>query len=79
MRGRTIGIKVRLDDWTTVTRARSIEERTNDPEVVVPIVLDLFRAYSPPRPVRLLGTRLAAFEEPTAPTGPTVRQLALPV
>jgi DNA polymerase-4 len=64
--GRTIAIKVRLDDWTTVTRARSIEERTNDPVVVTPVVLDLFRAYAPERPVRLLGVRLAAFEDAPA-------------
>ena len=33
-RGRTIGIKVRLADWTNATRARSIEAPTNDVEVV---------------------------------------------
>ena len=75
--GRTIAIKVRLDDWTTVTRARTIGERTNDPQVVLPVVLELFRAYAPTRPVRLLGVRLAAFEEhePRTPR----RQMALPV
>ena len=29
--GRTIGIKVRLDDWTTVTRAHTLAEPTCDP------------------------------------------------
>ena len=78
--GRTIGIKVRLDDWTTVTRAKSVAERTNDVAVVRPIVLELFRAYSPPRPVRLLGVRVAAFEE-RGQAGKRERptQLALPV
>jgi DNA polymerase IV len=76
--GRNIAIKVRLDDWTTVTRARTIAERTNDPQVVLPVVLDLFRAYGPERPVRLLGVRLAAFEEPARTPAP-VPQLALPV
>ena len=60
--GRTIGIKVRLDDWTNITRSQSVESATNDPEVVWPIALDLLRAYDPPRPVRLLGVRLASFE-----------------
>ncbi len=80
VRGRTIAIKVRLDDWTTVTRARSVDAPTNDVAVVAPVVLELFRAYAPPRPVRLLGVRLAAFEAPPGedePGGP--RQLALPV
>ncbi len=62
LEGRSIGIKVRLDDWTNVTRSQSVEAPTNDPEVVWPIALDLLRAYDPPRPVRLLGVRLASFE-----------------
>ncbi|MBS1676956.1 MAG: DNA polymerase IV [Actinobacteria bacterium] len=61
LEGRSIGIKVRLDDWTNVTRSQSVESPTNDPEVVWPIALDLLRAYDPPRPVRLLGVRLATF------------------
>jgi DNA polymerase IV len=62
LEGRTIGIKVRLDDWTTVTRAHTVDHPTNDPAVVAPVALDLLRAYSPPRPVRLLGVRVASFE-----------------
>jgi DNA polymerase IV len=76
--GRNIAIKVRLDDWTTVTRARTIAQRTNDAAVVLPVVLELFRAYAPARPVRLLGVRLAAFEEPATEV-PRAPQLALPV
>jgi DNA polymerase IV len=75
--GRNIAIKVRLDDWTTVTRARTIAERTNDPQIVLPVVLELFRTYAPARPVRLLGVRLAAFEEP--PARSRASQMALPV
>jgi len=59
--GRTIGIKVRLDDWTNVTRAHTVDAPTNDPELVTAVALDLLRAYSPPRPVRLLGVRVAGF------------------
>ncbi len=63
LEGRSIGIKVRLDDWTNATRSQSVESPTNDPAVVWPIALDLLRAYDPPRPVRLLGVRLASFGE----------------
>jgi DNA polymerase-4 len=63
LEGRTIGIKVRLDDWTTVTRSHTVERETNDPAVVVPTALDLLRAYAPPRPVRLLGVRMAGFAD----------------
>jgi len=76
LEGRTIGIKVRLDDWTNVTRSHTVGAPTNDPAVVVPVALDLLRAYDPQRPVRLLGVRLAGFdggageaEEPEAPPG----------
>src|SRR3954451_6555299 len=62
LEGRTIGIKVRLDDWTNVTRSHTIEGPTNDPAVVGPVALDLLRAYDPQRPVRLLGVRVASFE-----------------
>jgi DNA polymerase-4 len=79
VKGRTIAIKVRLDDWTTVTRARSLPERTSDIAVVLPVVIELFRAYAPPRPVRLLGVRVAGFEEPSAPVDDEAAQLALPV
>jgi DNA polymerase-4 len=68
--GRTIGIKVRLDDWTNVTRAHTVKEPTNDSQVVTPIALDLLRAYAPPRPVRLLGVRVAGFAQDRAATEP---------
>lgn len=81
-RGRTIGIKVRLDDWTNVTRARTIETPTCDAELVTGIALELLRAYAPPRPVRLLGVRMASFADEATATGDDVApadQLALPL
>ncbi len=59
--GRTIAIKVRLDDFTTVTRSHTIESATNDPERVTAVALRLLERYSPPRPVRLLGVRVAGL------------------
>ncbi len=59
--GRTIGIKVRLDDWTTVTRVQTLAAPTDDAAVIAPTALSLLRAYAPPRPVRLLGVRVASF------------------
>jgi DNA polymerase-4 len=60
-RGRTIGIKVRLDDWTTVTRARSLPEAVCDYDTVFGVALMLLRKYAPERPVRLLGVRVAGL------------------
>ena len=80
---RTIGIKVRLDDWTTVTRARTIERFTDSGETIAVVALELLRAYAPVRPVRLLGVRVASFADESAersaaaPAAPV--QLALPL
>jgi DNA polymerase-4 len=81
-RARTIAIKVRLDDWTTVTRARSIERFTDEAAVIATISLELLRAYAPARPVRLLGVRVASFQDETdalSPPAPAAAQLVLPL
>ena len=68
-RGRTIGIKVRLDDFTTATRAHTIDAPTNDVEPVTAVALRLLAEYAPSRPVRLLGVRVAGLtaEAPATP------------
>lgn len=82
-RGRTIGIKLRYDDFTTITRDRSIDEFTNDLDRVAGIALDLLEENAPARPVRLIGVRVAGFEGVVAerPPGPPppAGQLVLPV
>jgi DNA polymerase IV len=89
--GRTIGIKVRLDDFSTVTRARTVAEPTRDADLVNEVAQRLLRGYAPARPVRLLGVRVAGLGAATAassarapaPVGsgaaPPEDQLALPV
>ncbi|MHB1468778.1 MAG: DNA polymerase IV [Solirubrobacteraceae bacterium] len=80
--GRTIGIKVRLDDFSTVTRARTIGEPTCDAETVTTLALELLREYDPPRPVRLLGVRVGGFGGATAERVASLQddpQLALPL
>lgn len=61
-RGRTIGVKIRLDDFTTATRAHTVAAPTNDVEQVTAVALRLLADYAPPRPVRLLGVRVAGLE-----------------
>jgi DNA polymerase-4 len=60
-RGRTVGIKVRLDDFSTHTRARTLPVPVNGADDVGRVALDLLRAFAPPRPVRLLGVRVAGL------------------
>ncbi len=59
--GRTIGIKVRLDDFSTITRARTLNEPTCNVGQVTEVALTLLREYAPARPVRLLGVRVAGL------------------
>ncbi len=61
-RGRTIGIKVRLDDFSTHTRARTLIEAVASADRVGPVALGLLRRFAAPRPVRLLGVRVAGLE-----------------
>jgi DNA polymerase-4 len=61
--GRTIGIKVRLDDFSTHTRARTLAEPVASADRIGPVALELLRRFAPPRPVRLLGVRVAGLEQ----------------
>jgi DNA polymerase-4 len=60
-RGRTVGIKVRLDDFSTHTRARTLPVAVNGTGDVGRVALELLRGFAPPRPVRLLGVRVAGL------------------
>ena len=78
-RGPTVGIKVRLDDFSTHTRARTLEAPTNDRAVVTDVALELLREFDPPRPVRLLGVRVAGLDRAAEAAGPGDDQMALAV
>jgi DNA polymerase-4 len=62
-RGRTIGIKVRYDDFSTHTRARTLDAPVNDEQTVAAVALELLRRLDPARPVRLLGVRVAGLDQ----------------
>ena len=68
LEGRTIGIKVRLDDWTNVTRSHTVE--TADQRPGAWSARSRSTCCAPTRrrgPVRLLGVRLAQFGEARDP------------
>jgi DNA polymerase-4 len=75
VRGRTVGIKVRVDDFSTHTRARTLRAPVNSMAQVAPVASELLREFAAPRPVRLLGVRVAGLERAEV----TDRQLALAV
>jgi DNA polymerase-4 len=64
--GRTVRLKVRLDDFSIHTRARTLPAAVSQAEVIGPVALDLLRGLDPQRPVRLLGVGVAGMEEPRA-------------
>jgi len=69
-RGRTIGIKVRYADFSTVTRARSLVAPVNELDTVWAVARELLRRLEPPQPVRLLGVRVAGLDEEAAAAAP---------
>lgn len=79
-RGRTIGIKLRFDDFRTVTRDITLAEATDAPERLLAASRECLRKAPLDRRLRLLGVRAGKLEErggaPQHPTGP--RQATLP-
>lgn len=61
---RTVGIKVRLEDFTTFTRARTHARHTSDKNVMEEYVMLLFREFERSRKkIRLVGVRVANLRE----------------
>jgi DNA polymerase IV len=74
MVGRTVSIKVRFADFTTITRAKTIREATDVARVVYETVSGLYDALALQRArIRLVGVRV----EGLTPTETTPRQLAM--
>lgn len=60
--GATIGIKVRMADWTTYTRDQTIDHPTCDSEEIFRVAAELLHASPPEEPVRLLGVRVGGLD-----------------
>jgi DNA polymerase IV len=62
--GRTVTIKVRYADFTTVTRSHTLSRPTADPDVISSWAAELLhRTQAGQRPVRLLGARVNGLVE----------------
>ncbi|MFA6455595.1 MAG: DNA polymerase IV [Bacteroidota bacterium] len=65
-KGKTIKLKLRYSDFSTITRNVTLNESTNDDKVVFEAVKRLFlKAYTRKMPIRLLGVGLTQFSEST--------------
>jgi DNA polymerase-4 len=66
LHARTIQIKLRYSDFTTITRARSLDRATQLDTEVFEGARELFRRnWRPGAPVRLLGVHASGFEDET--------------
>ena len=65
--GRTIGIKLRFDDFKTVTRDQSIAVPTNDPAEIRHIAGQCLKRVDLTRRLRLLGVRVGSLSRLGAP------------
>jgi DNA polymerase-4 len=64
LEARTITIKVRYADFTTVTRSHTLSRATSDADVIASWAKDLIeRTHAGQRPVRLLGVRVQGLVE----------------
>jgi len=61
---RTIGIKVRLEDFETFTRARTYTRYTNEKSIIEEYVKQLFREFeSSKHKIRLVGVKVSNLKE----------------
>ena len=63
LHARTLQLKLRYSDFTTITRARTLDEATSVDSEVFAAIRELFRANWNRTAVRLLGVHAAHFDE----------------
>jgi DNA polymerase-4 len=66
--GRTIGLKLRYDDFRTVTRDRTLDEPTGDPVAIRRAAGECLKRVPLDRRIRLLGVRVGALSRAGAAT-----------
>ncbi len=64
--GKTIGLKIRYDDFTTVTRDRTIDAPTQDAALIRRAGGECLKRVPLERRIRLLGVRIGALSKPGA-------------
>ncbi len=68
--GRTVHIKLRWEDFTTLTRQATLDHPTDQDDEIYAAALRLFDQHWPAgRPVRLLGVGVSGFEAPRRQLG----------
>jgi len=71
LKGKTITLKVKFNDFTIITRSHTINEVTDSADSIYQVVRELVKAGKLSKPVRMLGVTVSNF------TDDTVKQLSL--
>ena len=64
---RTVKIKVRYSDFTTLTRSSTLMHPTDDPAIIADVAVSLLKSIEHIQPVRLLGVGVASLVYPDTP------------
>lgn len=64
---RTVKIKVRYSDFTTLTRSSTMQNPSDDEASIIHLAMQLLYTLNPLPPIRLLGVGVANFIYPDAP------------
>jgi DNA polymerase IV len=65
LRGRTVTLKLRLSDFTTLTRQRTLPYPTDDADAILAAAIDLLRRETETEQrFRLLGISVSSFDAP---------------
>ena len=75
--GRTIGVKLRFDDFRTVTRDQTLTEPVADAAAIRRAAGRCLKRVDLGRPLRLLGVRASTLQRPDAAPGDAAVQFAL--
>ncbi len=78
--GKTIGLKLRFDNFKTVTRDRTLDAPTGDAVVIRRAAGECLKRVPLDRRIRLLGVRVGALSKPGAAVPPpaAVREVSVP-
>lgn len=75
--GRTVGIKLRFQDFQTVTRDLTLPEMTDEPAVIRRAATECLKRIRLDQRIRLLGVRVSSLEKKAAAAAPLPRQADL--
>lgn len=60
---KTIGIKIRYENFKTVQKSHTLLEHTNSKDIIMEEVINLFETFYSGKPVRLVGVSLGQLEQ----------------